>query len=96
MKSIKLKALDKQYFDEAELTGEFCGTVHHYIDKKWRCLYYFVWLGQLVSDEYREVNGASTRFKRFVNCTIQISQTLEGLYDEEGPQESGVTVDLYC
>ena len=96
MNPIPIKAQDKQYFDEAESIGEVYGTYHRYINNQWTCFYIFAWLGRQVSDQCREINGTTTRFKRFVNCTIRISLTQELLDEEKFLEEiPGITIDLF-
>ena len=91
-----VRAQDEQYFDEAESNGIVYGTYHHYINGRWTCFYVFVWLGRQVSDECRDIQGTTTRFKRFVNCTVRLALTQETLDEEKFLEEvSGTTIDLF-
>jgi hypothetical protein len=93
---LDVKALDQDYFDEAESTGIVYGTHHHHVDDEWTCFYIFAWLGRKVSDKDRKKGSAYTRTKRFINCTVRIALTQQLLDEEQFLKEvDGVTIDLF-
>lgn len=96
MKAIAIKALDQQYFDEANSNGEVYGIMERYIGTVGqKQLYVFVWLGELVYEGYWEIKGKNTKFKRFFGCTIEVAPTLKLLDEGKVYEQKEVTIELF-
>jgi hypothetical protein len=94
---LKIKALDIEEFEAAQTNSHAYGTVSKYADNRWKTSFVYVRFGKEVS--YRESTGDNpdTRYRRFVNCAVEFSNTLEDA--EVGKivgKMSGLDVVWYC
>jgi hypothetical protein len=94
---LKIKALDAEEFEAAEANGHAYGTVSQYADNQLITRFVYISFGKEV--RYREgiSDNAETRYRRFVNCSVEFSFTLEDA--EIGKivgKMSGLDVVLYC
>jgi hypothetical protein len=90
--TVQVKALDRQYFDDARSNEPVYGKMSKYVDRKWKTFYIYAVLGS-------QVPCKSTRdnCKTFVNCTVEVYTDLDSLDNGLLPKavDSGVTVVFY-
>lgn len=77
--AIKVKTLDKQYFDEACSGEPIYGTLQKYVKGKWTTYYVYLLLGKEVEYEESPNDDQKTEYKKFINCTVELARNLEDL-----------------
>lgn len=95
-KPFRIKALNQLEFEGAVSDGYVYGTVSKYVRNRWQAFYVFAWLGKSVNYQVTSKDDPNASYKKFINCTIRISETQVELDAEEFfSEESGLSLVIY-
>ena len=96
---IRVKALDRQFFNEADEGEVVIGTITRYVENKSETYYLSIWLGKEYPYEPKpNEDNLRTDRRKFVNCNVQAYDDLEKIYETRIKpifEQDNITVIFY-